>query len=39
LICPDSPGDIDAYRALYHALQAFDAGMTAVASGSMRGPG
>jgi hypothetical protein len=36
---PATPGDTDAYRALYHALQAFDAGMTMVASGGSRGPG
>jgi hypothetical protein len=36
---PAVPGDADAYRALYHALQSFDAGMTTVASGSVRGPG
>jgi hypothetical protein len=36
---PAVAGDTDAYRALYHALQAFDAGMTAVASGGGRGPG
>jgi hypothetical protein len=31
---PATPGDADAYRALYHALQAFDANMASVASGS-----
>ncbi len=31
---PAVPGDADAYRALYHALQAYDAGMTSVASSS-----
>ena len=35
---PAVPGDADAYRALYHALQAFDAGMTTVATGA-RSPG
>jgi hypothetical protein len=29
---PAVPGEADAYRALYHALQVFDAGMTTVAS-------
>jgi hypothetical protein len=33
---PAVPGDEDAYRALYHALQAFDYGMTTVASKSNR---
>jgi hypothetical protein len=33
---PAVPGDADAYRALYHALQAFDAGMTTVLSRSSR---
>jgi hypothetical protein len=33
---PAVPGDADSYRALYHALQAFDAGMTAVASSTNR---
>jgi hypothetical protein len=33
---PAVPGEADAYRALYHALQAFDAGMTSVASRSER---
>jgi hypothetical protein len=36
---PAVPGDADAYRSLYHALHAFDAGMPTVASGSSRGPG
>ncbi len=33
---PAVPGDTDAYRALYHALQAFDYGVTAVASSNNR---
>jgi hypothetical protein len=36
---PAVAGDTDAYRALYHALQAFDAGMIMVASRGSRGPG
>jgi hypothetical protein len=34
---PAVPGEADAYRALYHALQAFDAGMTTVASSGKEG--
>jgi hypothetical protein len=39
LFAPAVPGDADAYRALYHALQAFDAGMTSLTSDSRRNPG
>jgi subtilase family serine protease len=34
---PAVAGEADAYRALYHALQAFDAGMTTVASSGDKG--
>jgi hypothetical protein len=30
---PAVPGDVDSYRALYRAMQVFDAGMPSVASG------
>jgi hypothetical protein len=35
---PAVPGDADSYRMLYHALQAFDAGLMMASNGS-RGPG